>query len=428
MTGGQGRGSGVGGGVGFGTSIAVAAKGSAAYALGALLAIRRAGAIVELEVDRDREEERDAAADDDAANRIEDGEEDGEEEEALATQETDATTAAGGGGGRRGVRNARSGSVHLAALQPLSPGTMSLVPAAPAAGTGPITPGPGRRRVRRGIRRVTDADVDALTSALAAACGDDGWGALEPFFPDLSGEDAARGASGSASERGNLARIIAASTGDDADGSGGEATNRAGHDFARGDLATALAAAAAAAPAGTHRWERWYGGGPERKSFGDSLAASIAGAPNGAGVLSPGPLRLPGVGCDDERAVDGPSESDAALDARFRAMVGDVGNPFDENPAATNRAAREGRRRSIATAPTATHAAWFVDDLPSVLARARSEYDALFERYFAVDADKPDPDSLGSRVRSRATRLARRGRTCRGKTRATPWTPWKGSS
>tara|TARA_B100000405_G_scaffold31087_1_gene21651 strand:- start:785 stop:2494 length:1710 start_codon:yes stop_codon:yes gene_type:complete len=90
--------------------------------------------------------------------------------------------------------------------------------------------------------------------------------------------------------------------------------------------------------------------------------------------------------------VDGPSESDAALDARFRAMVGDVGNPIDENPAATNRAAREGRRRSIATAPTATRAAWVVDDLPSVLARARSEYDALFERYFAVDADKPDPD------------------------------------
>ena len=392
VTGGQGRGSGVGGGVGFGTSIAVAAKGSAAYALGALLAIRRAGAIVELEVDRDREEERDAAADDDAANRIEDGEEDGEEEEALATQETDATTAAGGGGGRRGVRNARSGSVHLAALQPLSPGTMSLVPVAPAAADAPITPGRDADASDVASDVDTDADVDALTSALAAACGDDGWGALEPFFPDLSGEDAARGASGSASERGNLARIIAASTGDDADGSGGEATNRAGHDFARGDLATALAAAAAAAPAGTHRWERWYGGGPERKSFGDSLAASIAEAPNGAGVLSPGPLRLPGVGCDDERAVDGPSESDAALDARFRAMVGDVGNPIDENPAATNRAAREGRRRSIATAPTATRAAWVVDDLPSVLARARSEYDALFERYFAVDADKPDPD------------------------------------
>ncbi len=386
--------SGVGGGVGVGTSIAVAAKGSAAYALGALLAIRRAGAIVELEVDRDREEERDAVADDDdAANRIEDGEdgeEDGEEEEALATQETDATTAAGGGG-RRGVRNARSGSVHLAALQPLSPGTMSLVPVAPAAADAPITPGRDADASDVASDVDADADVDALTSALAAACGDDGWGALEPFFPDLSGEDAARGASGSASERGNLARIIAASTGDDADGSGGEATNRAGHDFARGDLATALAAAAAAAPAGTHRWERWYGGGPERQSFGDSLAASIAGAPNGAGVLSPGPLRLPGVGRDDERAVDGPSESDAALDARFRAMVGDVGNP-DENPAATNRAAREGRRRSIATAPTATHAAWVADDLPSVLARARSEYDALFERYFAVDADKPDPD------------------------------------
>ena len=44
---------GVGGafGGGVGTSIAVAAKGSAAYALGALLAIRRAGAIVELEVE-----------------------------------------------------------------------------------------------------------------------------------------------------------------------------------------------------------------------------------------------------------------------------------------------------------------------------------------------------------------------------------------
>ena len=383
------------------TSIAVAAKGSAAYALGALLAIRRAGAIVELEVECDREEERAAA------NRIEEEEEEEEEEEALATQETDATTAAGGGGGRRGVRNARPGSVHLAALQPLSPGTMSLVPVAPAADA-PNTPGrdadaAASDDVASDVA-YNDADVDALTSALAAACGDDGWGALEPFFPDLSGEDAAaRGASGSASEqKGNLARIIAhASTGDDADGSGGEATNRAGRNSARGDFAAALAAAAAA-PAGTHRWERWYGGGPvERKSFGDSLAASIAGAPNGAGVLSPGPLRLPGVGCDDERVVDGPSESDAALDARFRAMVGDGGNP-DENPAAgtgtaaTNRAAREGRRREgkPSTAPTATtHAAWVLDDLPSVLERARSEYDALFERYFAVsDADAPDPD------------------------------------
>ena len=403
---------GVGGafGGGVGTSIAVAAKGSAAYALGALLAIRRAGAIVELEMEWDREEESDAAAADD---RIEEEE---EEEEALATQETDATTAAGGGagvvvvggGGRRGVRNARSGSVHLAALLPLSPGTMSLVaveyPDAPNT--------PGRDDVASDVASDVeyDADVDALTSALAAACGDDGWGALEPFFPDLSAEDAARGASASASELGNLARIIASSTGDDADGSGGEATNRAGRDAARGDLAAALAAAARAAPAGTHRWERWYGGGPERKSFGDSLAASIAGAPNGAGVLSPGPLRLPGVGCDDERAVDGPSESDAALDARFRAMVGDVGVP-DENPATPgaaenpNRAAREGRRRSIATAPTR---AWVLDDLPAVLARARSEYDALFERYFAGnDADPGNDAPATGRADPDFARLAR---------------------
>ena len=221
---------------------------------------------------------------------------------------------------------------------------------------------------------------------------------------------AAAGEAGSASAGAAAGEAAGEAGSASADGSGGEATNRAGRDAARGDLSAALAAAARAAPAGTHRWERWYGGGPERKSFGDSLAASIAGAPNGADVLSPGPLRLPGVGCDDERAVDGPSESDAALDARFRAMVGDVG-VADENPATPgaaenpNRAAREGRRRSIATAPTR---AWVLDDLPAVLARARTEYDALFERYFAGnDADPGNDAPATGRADPDFARLAR---------------------
>ena len=227
VTGGQGRGSGVGGGVGYGTSIAVAAKGSAAYALGALLAIRRAGAIVELEVDRDREEERDAAADDDAANRIEDGEEDGEEEEALATQETDATTAAGGGGGRRGVRNARSGSVHLAALQPLSPGTMSLVPAAPAAADAPITPGRDADASDVASDVDADADVDALTSALAAACGDGTCALIDLDLPAAkSGAGKSRkNKSGSRNSKGRSSSSSSAAAGGEAGGTSGSAGN-----------------------------------------------------------------------------------------------------------------------------------------------------------------------------------------------------------
>ena len=405
--------------------VAAAAKGSPAYALGALLAIRRAGAIVEVEettaeasADRVDEEDDEALTNPELLTEADDG------ADPLLTQETDATTAAGT---RR--------RVVLYALQPLSPGTMSLVAVAPSAGTstsrGPDTPG-----------RVEDGKSAAsLMSALAVACGaGTGWGALEPIFPDpredrvhIASSSNAAGTNDTGTGTGTDRTKILASvgTGNGPDNTGDNNTMNTNNNTNAGvvvgsrgtlkgnPLSLALADDAMKAPPGTHRWERWYGDGPRLNRFGDALAASLVTDTNGAGVLSP-KLRLPnpagdvdGGVVDDDKAGDAEVESDAALDARFRAMVGEglwVGEDtkpsigFDGHPAPTPGTGKQ-RRRSFAPVDPA----WDLSDTDAVVTRVRSEYDALFAS-FGSDVDAPDPNfgDLAKKLATDAVSSARK--------------------
>ena len=396
--------------------VAAAAKGSPAYALGALLAIRRAGTIVEVE---------ETTTETSNLDRVDEEDDEALTNPELMTQETDATTAAGT---RR--------RVVLYALQPLSPGTMSLVAVAPSTGTstsrGPDTPG-----------RAEDGESAAsLMSALAVACGAGGWGALEPIFPDpredrahITSSSNAAGTNdtgtGTGTDRTKILASVGTGNGDNNTGDNNTMntnnnTNAGVVVGSRGTLkgnplSLALADDAMKAPPGTHRWERWYGDGPRLNRFGDALAASLVTDTNGAGVLSP-KLRLPNPAGDVEGDVDGDKagdagvESDAALDARFRAMVGFrheglwVGEDtkpsigFDGHPAPTPGTSKQ-RRRSFAPVDPA----WDLSDTDAVVTRVRSEYDALFAS-FGSDVDAPDPNfgDLAKKLATDAVSSARK--------------------
>ena len=110
-------------------------------------------------------------------------------------------------------------------------------------------------------------------------------------------------------------------------------------------LADAFAEAANAAPAGTHRWEAWYGDGP---GVGASVAERFRVYPRTAdssGVLPDAsafsPLRLPAPAvlktADVEGSfarVEGSRNADAALAARFDAMVSGRPAPANALPGA----------------------------------------------------------------------------------------------
>jgi hypothetical protein len=185
-------------------------------------------------------------------------------------------------------------------------------------------------------------------------------------------------------------------------------------------LSLALADDAMKAPPGTHRWERWYGDGPRLNRFGDALAASLVTDTNGAGVLSP-KLRLPnpagdvdGGDMEGDKTGDAEVESDAALDARFRAMVGEglwVGEDtkpstgFDSSHPAPTPGTGKQRRRSFAPVDPA----WDLSDTDAVVTRVRSEYDALFAS-FGSDVDAPDPNfgDLAKKLATDAVSSARK--------------------
>ncbi len=96
-------------------------------------------------------------------------------------------------------------------------------------------------------------------------------------------------------------------------------------------LADAFAEAANAAPAGTHRWETWYGDGPGVGAFVLKQMASRAAR------RATGPPGLPELACLDgaaekEHTIKKKKNADAALAARFDAMV--RGLPAPANPPA----------------------------------------------------------------------------------------------
>ena len=121
---------------------------------------------------------------------------------------------------------------------------------------------------------------------------------------------------------------------DDAVSGGGE-TRVARLSSPESSLAEAFVEAANAAPAGTHRWEPWYGDGPGvGANVAERLMTIRASArecgspqvdPRDATFLAP--LRLPAPAAEDadaerrDRAAPPKESADAALAARFEAMV-----------------------------------------------------------------------------------------------------------
>ena len=213
-------------------------------------------------------------------------------------------------------------------------------------------------------------------------------------------------------------------------------------------LADAFAEAANAAPAGTHRWEAWYGDGP---GVGASVAERFRVYPRTAdssGVLPDAsafsPLRLPAPAvlktADVEGSfarVEGSRNADAELAARFDAMVS--GRPAPSNalpgadapasPSTLSRDAadsgdadsgsgsvgktvlnrggsREGREAAsdtlaLALVPAEAAPATYplavpdVDaaDVDAVAARVAAAYAAVASACLGAPADAPDPDA-----------------------------------
>ena len=112
-------------------------------------------------------------------------------------------------------------------------------------------------------------------------------------------------------------------------------------------LADAFAEAANAAPAGTHRWETWYGDGPGVGAFVAkrmaSRAAHLATAPPGL----PEAPRLDGKKATEKKTAF-TKNADAALAARFDAMV--RGLPAPANPPALDAPASPSGSRDTRTA------------------------------------------------------------------------------
>ena len=253
-----------------------------------------------------------------------------EEEEALATQELTRRRRRLAAAAEGGVRKCSAGGVHLAALQPLSArDACRSSPVAPAADA-PNTPGRDaarggiRRGIRRGIQRRRRGRADVRS---AAACGDDGWGALEPFFrifPERTRRRGPRGPLRSKKEIGqdHRTRVDRATT---------PTERRRGGRTARARVPPGAISRRRPPPPPPPR-------PPGRTDGSDGTAAGplnvnrsetrpprpTRGAPNKAGVLSPGPPGYPASGATTGESWTGRRRADAALDARFqRPWVGD---------------------------------------------------------------------------------------------------------
>ena len=233
-------------------------------------------------------------------------------------------------------------------------------------------------------------------------------------------------------------------------------------------LADAFVEAANAAPAGTHRWEAWYGDGP---GVGASVAERFRVSPRAADGVLPdasafSPLRLPAPALDGGKAADVEGSfarrsrnADVALAARFDAMVSgrpapanalpgagapaspstlsrDTADSRDANSGsgsvgktALKAGSREGREAAsealaLALVPAEAAPATYplaalpdVDaaDVDAVAARVAAAYKAVASAYLGAPADAPDPDAgeaaaaLASKAAAAFARALRRG-------------------
>lgn len=233
-------------------------------------------------------------------------------------------------------------------------------------------------------------------------------------------------------------------------------------------LADAFVEAANAAPAGTHRWEAWYGDGP---GVGASVAERFRVSPRAADGVLPdasafSPLRLPAPALDGGKAADVEGSfarrsrnADVALAARFDAMVSGRPAPANALPGAGAPASpstlsrdtadsgdadsgsgsvgktalkagsREGREAAsealaLALVPAEAAPATYplaalpdVDaaDVDAVAARVAAAYKAVASAYLGAPADAPDPDAgeaaaaLASKAAAAFARALRRG-------------------
>ena len=316
--------------------------------LAALLALRGVAAVAE--VTEWRVAARDAR---DAARRGDAAAADEEEFDVMATQEEVARAPE-----TRVIANRR-----VAVVRPLFARALSLQ----------FVDGPRSRPRARGtgnlalsrVRALAASGADEATRALAAASllGDDtyAWGCVESVAEELNPTPAAPLGDRAAERRDEVsARPFAFASSPEykpapsapgfpalpfppgidagapnageetgeraAAGDGGGETRvargaRDASDNAACSLAEAFAEAANAAPVGTHRWEAWYGDGP---GIGADVAQRLASR------ASPGfrddpestaPLRLPAPADGFDRSAHPKTNADAALAARFDAMV-----------------------------------------------------------------------------------------------------------
>ena len=404
--------------------------GSGAAALATLLALRGAAALVEVTEERVETQERAggegivsetrtggrtvaagtvAAADDDELDV---------EMDVMATQETSPS-----------ARFDRAETTTFTAtLRAIAPGAMFLEPLAVASAraAAPLTPTPAPTSGAR-------SDDVAIFSEDARRMD---WGLLEPFVGDDDDET---------HDGVGLDAIV----GEDADGPGsgpgpgypGPGYPGPGYPESESEsvvaLASALFDAAASAPRGTHRWERWFGDAPRATGrFGDALVAladrrrgrigadadadadaktktktksksksKSGGRSSGADALEDDPVggvpRLP--------APNAPKEDDSELASRFAAMV--AGVPRDASAGANGVA---GARDDVDDASESSDGSALSDegdlfdacaDADATRAAAETAYGDALADIFDVPAEDPDPD-LGAAAESLATRAS----------------------